>query len=50
MKKNPKIYKSEYRSENITQWFYRVIKLCIISIKIYAAIMMKVTFEIKSNI
>ena len=50
MEKKKKHYKSEYRSENITQWFYRAIKLCIISIKIYAAIMMKVTFEIKSNI
>ena len=31
-------------------WFCRAIKLCIISVKIYAAIMVKVTFEIKSNI
>ena len=33
-----------------TQWFYRAIKLCIISVKIYAVIMLKVAFEIKSNI
>ena len=30
------------------QWFYRAIKLCI-SVKIYAAIMLKVAFE-KKNI
>ena len=30
--------------------FCRAIKLCIISVKIYAEIMVKVTFEIKSNI
>ena len=48
--KKTKIYKSEYRAGNITQWFCRAIKLCIISVKIYAAIMVKVTFEIKSNI
>ena len=29
------------------QWFYRAIKLCIISVKIYAAIMVKVTFPKK---
>ena len=29
------------------QWFCRVIKECIPSIKIYAAVMMKVKFEIK---
>ena len=45
-----KIYKSEYRTGNIMQWFCRAIKLCIIWVKIYAAIMMKVAFEIKSNI
>ena len=45
-----KIYKSEYRAGNITQWFRRATKLCIISVKIYAAIMVKVIFEIKSNI
>ena len=45
-----KIYKSEYRTGNIAQWICRTIKLCIISVKIYAAILVKVTFEIKSNI
>ena len=30
--------------------FWGAIKLCIISVKIYAAIMVIVTFEIKSNI
>ena len=45
-----KIYKSEYRAGNITQWFRKATKLCIISVKIYAAIMVKVTFKIKSNI
>ena len=45
-----KNYKSEYRAGNNTQWFCRAIKLCIISVKIYAAIMVKVAFEIKSNI
>ena len=45
-----KNYKSEYRAANITIWFYRAIKMCIISVEIYAAIMAKVTFEIKSNI
>ena len=48
--KKTKIYKSEYRAGNITQWFCRAIKLCIISVKIYNAIMVKVTFEIKTNI
>ena len=48
--KKTKIYKSEYRAGNIMQWFCRAIKLCIISVKIYAAIMVKVSFEIKSNI
>ena len=48
--KKTKIYKSEYRADNITQWFCRAIKLFIISVKIYATIMVKVTFEIKSNI
>ena len=38
------------RAGNITQWFCRAIKLCISSVKIFAAILMKVTFEIKSNI
>ena len=45
--KKTKIYKSKYRAGNIMQWFYRAIKLCIISVKIYAAIMVKATFEIK---
>ena len=44
-----KSYKSENRDGNITQWFCRAKKLCNISVKIYAAIMVKVTFEIKSN-
>ena len=44
-----KIYKSEYRAGNIMQW-YRAITLFIISVKIYAGIMVKVTFEVKSNI
>ena len=44
------MYKSEYRAENVTQWFSRGIKLCIISVKIYAAVMVKVTFEIRSSI
>ena len=48
--KKTKIYKSEYRAGNITQWFCGAIKLRIISVKIYTAIMVKVTFEIKSNI
>ena len=48
--KNIKIYKSEYRAGGIMQWFYRAVKLCIFSVKIYAAIMVKVTFEIKSYI
>ena len=48
--KKTKIYKSEYRAGNITQWFCKAIKLRIISVKIYAAIMVKVSFEIKSNI
>ena len=48
--KKTKIYKSEYRAGNITQWFCRAIKLCIVSVKIYTAIMVKVTFEIESNI
>ena len=42
-----KIYKSEYRAGNIAQRFCRAIKLCIISVKIYLAIMVKVKFEIK---
>ena len=37
-----KIYKSEYIAGNITEWFCRAS-----SVKIYAAIMVKVTFEIK---
>ena len=45
-----KIYKSTYRAGNITQWLCRAITLCIISVKIYAAIMAKVTFEIKSSL
>ena len=32
------------------EWFCRAIKLSIILVKIYVAIMVKVTFEIKSNI
>ena len=48
--KKTKIYKSEYRAGNIMQWFYRAIKMYIISVKIYVAIIVKVTFEIKSNI
>ena len=44
------IYKSEYRAGNIMQSFCRARKLCIISVKINAAIMVKVSFEIKSNI
>ena len=46
--------KQKFTTQNtagkIMQWFCRAIKLCIISVKIYAAIMVKVTFEIKSNI
>ena len=48
--KKTKIYKSEYRAGNIMQWFCRAIKLCIISVEIYAVIIVKVTFEVKSNI
>ena len=48
--KKTKIYKSEYRAGIITQWFCRVTKLRIISVEIYAAIMVKVIFEIKSLI
>ena len=48
--KKTKIYKSEDRAGNIAQWCCRAIKLCIISVKICAAIILKVTFEIKSNI
>ena len=48
--KKTKIYKSEYRAGNIMQWFCRAIKLCMISVKSYAAFMVKVTFEIKGNI
>ena len=40
---------TEYRAGKIMQWFCRAIKLFIISAKIYAVIMVKVTFEIKSN-
>ena len=47
-RKKTKIYKSEYRARNITQWFCRAIKLCIISVKIYTAIMVKITSEIKN--
>ena len=32
------------------QRFCRAVKLCIILVKIYATIMVKVTFEIKSNV
>ena len=39
--------KSEYRAGDITQWFCRAIKLCIISVMIYAAVLVKVLFEIK---
>ena len=38
------------QSRNITQSFCRALKLCIISVNIYAAIMVKVTFEIKSSL
>ena len=48
--KKTKIYKSEYRAGNITQWFSRAIKLFVMLVKVYAAIMVKVTFEIKGNI
>ena len=48
--KETKIYKSEYRAGNITQWFCRAIKQCIISVKNCAAIMVKVAFEIKSSL
>ena len=48
--KKTKIFKSEYRAGNIMQWFCRVTKLCIISVNVYAAIIVNVTFEIKSNI
>ena len=45
-----KFYKSQYRAGNIMQWFCKTIKLGIISVKIYDAIMVKVIFAIKSNI
>ena len=48
--KKTKNYKSEYRLGNITQWFCRAIKISVISVKIYAAVMVKVTFEIISHI
>ena len=48
--KKTKIYKSEYRAGNITQWFCRAIKLCIVSVKIYAATMVKVTGDRKGTI
>ena len=48
--KKTKIYKSQYRVRNIMQRFCRAVKLCIILVKIYATIMVKVTFEIKSNV
>ena len=48
--KKTKIYKSEYRAGNIRKWFCRAIKLCNISVKIYAAVMVTVTSELKSNI
>ena len=48
--KKTKIYKSEYRAGNTTQWFCRAVKMCIISVKIYAGIMVMVTFEIKSKV
>ena len=48
--KKTKTYKSEYRAGNITQWFSRAIKLFVISVKVYVAIMVKATFEINSNI
>ena len=47
--KKTKVCKPEYRAGNIMQWFCRAIKLFIISFKIYVAIMVKVTSEIKSN-
>ena len=37
--KKAKMYKSEYRTGNITQWFCRAVKLSILSVKIYVAIM-----------
>ena len=46
--KKIKIYKSEYRAGNM-QYFCRAIKLCIIVVKIYTAIMVNLTFEIRSN-
>ena len=39
--KKTKTYKSKYRAGNIMQWFCRAIKLCIISVMIYPAIMVK---------
>ena len=48
--KKTEIHKSECRAGNLMQWFWRAINLCIISVKIYAAIMVKVTFDIKSNV
>ena len=47
--KTTKIHKSESKAGNITQRFCRAIKLCIMLVKIYTAIMGRVTFEIKSN-
>ena len=43
------IFEGGYRAGNIMHWFCRAIKQCNISVKIYTAIMVKVTFEIKSN-
>ena len=40
--KKTKMYKSEYRTGNITQWFCRAVKLSILSVKIYVAIMIYV--------
>ena len=49
-RKKTKICKSEYRAGNITQRFCKATELCIISVKIYAVIMVKVTSEIKGSI
>ena len=49
--KKTKIYKLEYRAGREHQAVVlQSYKVCIISVEIYAAIMVKVTFEIKSNI
>ena len=48
--KKTKIYKSQYRAGNVMQWFCRAVKLSIISVEIYAAIMVKVTFGNRNSI